>query len=154
MASIIDSKRMPRYLKKYAASDITSLTLDQRLTLQTVAFHKTAADAADATTTSDAIFIANRDLIIVEAWFIPHGTLTADDTNYATIACKVGAVTKASALTTTTGTDDFVDNTPVALTLAAAPTIADNDVVLFDIAKAGTGVTVPIGVFQLLVADA
>lgn len=153
MASIVDARRMPRYLKKYSADDFTSLKLDQRLTVQDVHFYKQAADSLAADTTSDAFYVATRDLVLVEAQFIPHDVLTADDTNYATIAIKVSATALASVTTETTGSGNFVDNTPVALTNASAVAISDGDVLLFDIAKAGSGVAVPAGVLHVVLAE-
>lgn len=152
MASIFDGTKWPRWWTKHSDGDLNQKLL-ARVTVQDLPHQKTAADALAATTTSIGILKENRDLKILEAWFIPHDVLTADNTDYATIAVKVGATTLASVTTAITDSGDFVLNTPVPLALATSPNIDDNDVVLFTIAKAASGVIVPAGVLHLIVAE-
>jgi hypothetical protein len=146
--------------KRYVWDLGTGMTLLQRLLVQEtsykysngqpiyVQFQKVAADGDVGDTTSDAMLDAQKNYRLTSACYIPHDALVAHDENYATVALKVGATTKASFTSKITGgSGHWVDNTPVDLTVADDQINAD-DVVLFDIAKTGTGVAVPVGVIQ------
>lgn len=123
---------------------------------------KTAADGSASTTTSEVpLGMARRQSKVLAAYFIPASTLTADDTNYATLTISKRAAgggsktTVASASTTTTGTGNFVAWVPVPLTVVTADaTVTALSQLSFEISKPGTGVVVPIGKLVVYVSDA
>lgn len=129
----------------------------------TLAFEhlKTAADGAASTTTSEVpLGMARRASKVIAAYFIPASTLTADDTNYATLTISKRAAgggsktTVASASTTTTGTGNFVAWVPVPLTVVAADaSVTALSQLSFEISKPGTGVVVPIGKLVVYLSD-
>jgi len=146
------------WMRGLKISDINSsfpLTLLERLTVQEIFFDKGAADSQASDTTSVAAFSPNRNMHLIGAKIIPHSTLTAHNTTYATVALKISTTTYASVTTKTAGsggTGDWVANTPIALTVAL--TDLDKDaVVLFTIAKASTGVVVPVMRLQVTLAE-
>lgn len=154
MAGITGQGRLGAALRRIWKDDIYSVSLSQRLTAAVASFQKTAVDGAANTATSLAIFVADRPLKLLAARYIPHDVLTAHDTNYATIALKVSSTSLASQNTKITGgSGNFVLNTPVSLTLGTTVTMAVGDVLLFTIAKSGSGVAVPAGVIQAVVCE-
>lgn len=121
-----------------------------------VTWQKDAADAAAGDATNTCIF-RNKlscDLRVVAAEYIPDATLTAHDTNYATLSLQVGTVGSfAAAASQTTkitgGSGDWAADTPEALTLSSTPAnlvVDAGDILQADIAKANSGVAVPAGV--------
>jgi len=122
---------------------------------------KTAADGAASTATSEVpVGMARRASKVLAAYFIPASTLTADDTNYATLTISKRAAgggsktTVASVSTTTTGSGNFVAWVPVPLTAVAAEvTVTALSQLSFEITKAGTGVVVPIGKLVVYLSD-
>ncbi|HEX6276326.1 MAG TPA: hypothetical protein VFZ53_24970 [Polyangiaceae bacterium] len=120
-----------------------------------VPYRKTSADGMATTTTSDTQigFINPFDFSIklVSAFAVAvGGTLTAHDTNYATITLKFddgAAGTPAVAATwttTTTGTGNWAVGIREAATLTVANlTLVAGGAVWFNIAKAAAGVVVP-----------
>lgn len=147
--------RFPPYWRTMETSDLGyPLKLLERAMVVPVAFQKTAADGAANTTTSDAFWRVPEDGYLLQPYLTPHTTLTANNSNYATIAIKVSTTTKCSFTTEITGSGDWVDNTPIALAFAtaAARKVEAGDVLLFDIAKTGTGVAVPVSVLSVLFA--
>jgi len=90
---------------------------------------------------------------IVSVEFVPDATLTAHDTNYATLTLNKGTAGSLDAAATVTtkitgGTGDWVADTPEALTLSSTEAnllVASGDNLNFDIAKASSGVAVPAG---------
>lgn len=154
MAGITGQGRLGALLRRIWKDDTYSVALAQRLTVDVIGFAKTAVDGAANTATSLAIFVADRPLKLLAARYIPHDTLTAHDTNYATIALKVSSTSLASQTTKITGgSGNFVSNAPVNLTLGTTVTMAVGDVLLFSIAKSGSGVAVPAGVIQAVVCE-
>lgn len=121
-----------------------------------------AADGAAATATSETVACGTRNggrLIGVR--YVPGAALTADNTNYATITVSkrdsAGGTktTVASRTTQVTGSGSWTAFVPVELTLAAAADILNaGGTLTFEIAKAGTGVVVPAGTFELIFTDA
>jgi hypothetical protein len=81
---------------------------------------------------------------IVGAEFIPDANRTASDTDYATLAIKVGATTIGSIATTTTGTGNLVAGTAVSITLTgeeAVPlTAGGSNSCSAAVTKSGSGV--------------
>lgn len=117
---------------------------------------KQAADALAATATAVKLFDVTRHACRVKAvYFLPEATLTASDTDYATISlvkndAAAGSETTVASLTTETavtgGTGDLAVKTAYELTLVPAATSLDAGQGLgFKIAKAGDGVVVPAG---------
>lgn len=122
---------------------------------------KTAADGSASTATSEVpLGMARRASKVVAAYYIPASTLTADDTNYATLTISKRAAgggsktTVASVSTTTTGSGDFVAWVPVPLTVVAADaSVTALSQLSFEISKPGTGVVVPIGKLVVYLSD-
>lgn len=154
MAGITSQGRLGALLRRIYKDDTYSVTLSQRLTVQLYDHVKTAADSGASDATSLGMLVADRPLKLLKAEYIPWSTLTAHDTNYATIALKVGSTSLASQTTKITGgSGNFVLNTPVALALGTTVTLAAGDVLLFTIAKAASGVVVPAGKCQIVVCE-
>lgn len=124
---------------------------------------KTAADGSASTATSEVpIGMARRASKVLAAYFVPASTLTADDTNYATLTVSKRAAgggskaTVATASTTTTGTGgtgNFVAWVPVPLTVQTDNAVTALSQLSFEISKPGTGVVVPIGKLVVYVSD-
>lgn len=122
---------------------------------------KTAADGAGSTATSEVpLGMARRASKTLAAYFIPASTLTADDTNYATLTISKRAAgggsktTVASISTTTSGSGNFVAWVPVPLTVVAADaSVTALSQLSFEITKTGTGVVVPIGKLVVYLSD-
>jgi len=82
---------------------------------------------------------------IKAAYFSPDTAVTANDTNYATIALKNGATTIASESTTTTDTGNLTAQTPVALALTGTGKdleFAQGEAVTIAVTKAASGVAI------------
>ena len=123
---------------------------------------KTAADGSASTATSEVpLGMARRASKVVAAYFIPASTLTADDSNYATLTISKRAAgggsktTVASVSTTITGgSGNFVAWVPVPLTVVAADaSVTALSQLSFEITKPGTGVVVPIGKLVVYLSD-
>ena len=119
---------------------------------------KTAADGSASTATSEVpLGMARRASKVIAAYFIPASTLTADDTNYATLTISkraAGGGSKTSVSTTTTGSGNFVAWVPVPLTVVAADaSVTALSQLSFEISKPGTGVVVPIGKLVVYLSD-
>lgn len=123
---------------------------------RTFQLRKPAADAMAADTTAytaaDAVRMQRAGRIL-GAWIYPQSTLTAHDSNYATVKVvkgdgAAGAETiMASVATTTTASGNWAAGVPEALTVSstlANTRIAKGEVLGFSIAKTGSGVVVPI----------
>jgi hypothetical protein len=129
----------------------------RQLIRRTFVLKKPAADsmAADTTayTAADAICVY-RPFRVLGAKIYPQGTVTAHDTNYATINLvkgdgAAGAEVVAASQTTkiTGGSGNWAAGVPEALTVsstAANTRFAAGTVLGFSIAKAASGVAVPI----------
>lgn len=122
---------------------------------------KTAADGSASTATSEVpLGMARRASKVVAAYYIPASTLTADDTNHATLTISKRAAdggsktTVASVSTTTTGSGNFVAWVPVPLTVVAADaSVTALSQLSFEITKPGSGVVVPIGKLVVYLSD-
>jgi hypothetical protein len=124
-----------------------------------VHYEKTADDAMASTTTADHVFWTNPfpfELQVVSASYSADNTITANDTTFATITIKTddgaGGATAAAATwaTTTTGTG----NVAARVAEPAVITATNNRVrvganLVFNIAKASTGVVVRAGSFAV-----
>lgn len=122
-----------------------------------VVYAKPAVDAMAADTTLLWVLPLDKKVEILSVSFMPYGSLTSNDTNYATISLEYddgagGADTQvAAALTTTTGTGNFTAGTQVNIPLSATPAnrVVDGFTarkwLIFKIAKAASGVAVPAG---------
>ena len=120
---------------------------------------KAAADGAAGDATADTYFFrlpVKAEQAVVH--FLPNNTLTAHDTNFATLNLKEGdgaggaLVTVASRNTKTTaagGSGDWVAGVPVSLTISDTE-LAAGSVLAIAITKAAAGVVVPQG--ELVVA--
>jgi hypothetical protein len=129
------------------------------LTDITVHYEKVADDAMASTATADHVFWTNPfpfELQVVSASYSADGTITANDTNFATITIKTddaaGGATAVAATwaTTTTGTG----NVATRVAEAAVMTAANNRIrvganLVFNIAKAAAGVVVRAGSFTV-----
>lgn len=135
----------------------------RQLVRQIVTIVKPAADAMASTTTAGTASIQTwmpRAGRVIAAKILPTAALTADNTNYATVSLGKhdgagGAVTTmASRATTVADSGSWVAGTEVNLTLSATLAntyFAKGDVLGFAIAKAGTGVAVPISTLVVYV---
>jgi hypothetical protein len=122
-------------------------------------YNKDAADGAASTATADTYMLkAGVKMQLIDAAIISAGTLTAHADNYATITVEkadgaAGAQTTMAEVTTeVTGSGDWAAATLVPITLSttlANLQVAAGGVVNFKIAKAGTGVAVPISAIVL-----
>ena len=123
---------------------------------RTFQLRKPAADAMAADTTAytaaDMVRMP-RAARILGAWVLPQSTLTAHASNYATVKVvkadgAAGAETvMASVDTTVVGSGNWAAGVPEALTVSstvANTRIAKGEVLGFSIAKAASGVVVPI----------
>lgn len=115
-------------------------------------YEKAAVDGAAATTTAFQAFFRLEDgAEVLGVDILPRDALTADNSDYATVLVQKAdgaggaAVTVASVTTEVTGTDDWVANVTIPMTLAGAgaPTCAAGSILGFTITKAGNGVAVP-----------
>lgn len=144
--------------KKKLAGDLAQDSGGQAIVNQLFDFYidavKAAADGMASTTTAATKFWTNPfdfNCYVVSGVISPDATLTANDTNFATITVEVDDAangTPAAALTwttTTTGTGNWaVDTNEVHNTRTAANcTIVPNAAVHYQIAKAASGVVVP-----------
>lgn len=135
----------------------------RQLIRRTFKLYKPAADAMASTTTAytaaDGTYMPAAGRIL-GAWVQPQSTLTASDTDYATVKVvkgdnAAGAETiMASVATTTTASGNWAAGVKEALTVSstvANTRIAKGEVLSFSIAKAGSGVVVPISSITVLV---
>ena len=117
-------------------------------------FEKTAADGTAATTTAYSAtpgMYAARDGRLLGAKIIPHGALTADNANNATINIDKsdglgGAATAMASLTTNVASGNWVAAAFKTMALSATPAnlrFTKGQLISFDIAKAASGVVVP-----------
>jgi hypothetical protein len=151
----ITLNRFPPYWRTMETTDLGyPLKLIERAGVIPVAFQKTAADAQAADATSDAIWRVPEDGYLLLPYYLPHAALTANASNYATLALKVSTTTKCAFATTVADSGNWVDNVaePFAFAAAADRKVDAGDILLFTIAKAGDGVAVPVGVVQFLFA--
>lgn len=117
-----------------------------------------AAEAAAATTTDQAFAYFERPVQLVSARYLPQAALTANDTNFATVAVAWnndagGALTTLASQTTkiTGGSGNWTANQSVNLPLAANPqSTAATFALHFTTTKTGTGVIVPAGLIFLV----
>lgn len=128
----------------------------RQLARQIVQIIKPAVDGMASTTTAGTASLQAwmpRAGRVIAVKLLSTAALTANDTNYATVSLGKhdgagGAVTTmASADTTTAGTGNWVAGTEINLTLSATLAntyFAKGDVLGFAIAKAGSGVAVPV----------
>lgn len=142
-------------------SGTLGLDLAQAATIyQLFDFHvpvqKAADDGMASTATADTLFWTNPfdfSVAIISATYTPTGTITADNTNFATLTVKKddgAAGTPAVALTVTTAITDsgnFAANIQKAFTsrTAANATVAAGANLFFNIAKSGSGVVMRAG---------
>jgi hypothetical protein len=118
-------------------------------------FIKVAADAAAADATAATPFgRIHQDVELKRLELLPLNTLTAHDTNYATITVKAGTTTIWTFTTKITGgSGDWVSGTPITATIAAANIRQAGGTspvqLTVEIAKAAAGVVVPICMVQL-----
>lgn len=124
-------------------------------------YEKTADDGSAAATTA-SVYMQRipLDCEVVAVHYVPRGSITADDTNYATIKVEkadgAGGAVAAIAQQTTKlaasgGSGNCAAGVPVALPLLATPTeVKKGEVLSFAIAKAGSGVVVRAGVIDVL----
>lgn len=114
-----------------------------------------ATDAAANTNTAATYFGKSPcDAEVVEVDFIPDSTLTAHDSNYATLTVKKNGSTTVASITTKTsasgGSGNWTAGTEVPLTVVTtgASELAEDDTLELEIQKSGTGVVVPAGIIQ------
>jgi hypothetical protein len=110
---------------------------------------------ADAGTIYEWPFFSNlgtHSLIVTAVTIVPFAALTADNTNYKTVALNRRlaadtAVVVASRTTAITDTDDWVALTPISLTLSATAAnriVAPSEDLSLHLVDAGNGVVVPV----------
>lgn len=161
MAFPNDMSKLAAGLAKLEGSNSADYTASvpkvaRQLIRRTFQLRKPAADAMASDTTAytaaDQIYMTRAGRIL-GAWIVPQSTLTAHDSNYATVKVvkgdgAAGAETiMASVATTTTASGNWAAGVPEALTVSstvANTRIARGNVLSFSIAKAASGVVVPI----------
>ncbi len=155
--------------KKALSSSVTQLgglpTIDQALDFQ-VQYLKAAADGAASTATADTLIWVNPfdfPVYVVSAYAATASTLTADNTNFATLTLKtsdaLAAGATAVALTMTTAITDsgnWAANVPEPYTSRTIANVAipAGGGLWFNIAKSGTGVVVPISQYVVRLSKA
>lgn len=134
-------------------SDFSTTNTKQTLRTRYCQYAKTAADAMASTTTTISFFRAPVAVTITNVYIIPNNSLTADNTNYATVSIKKadgagGSKTSCASITTKiTDSNDWAADTTLTMTLDttyANRQLAAGNVMILDIAKAASGVAVPI----------
>lgn len=161
MAFPNDMSKLVAGLSKLEGSNSADYTADvpkvaRQLIRRTFQLRKPAADAMAADTTAytaaDQIYMSRAGRIL-GAWILPQSTLTANASNFATVKVVKGdgaggaETIMASATTEVTGTGNWAAGVPEALTVSstlANTRIARGGVLSFSIAKAASGVAVPI----------
>jgi hypothetical protein len=123
-----------------------------------VKWQKDSTDGAAATTTPNTyLWEAPIDCELVSAEYLPSGTLTAHDTNYAGLFLKKadgagGSLATVATETTETaasgGSGNWAEGVAVPLVIATAE-ISKGEVYSVNITKAGSGVAVPFGALNL-----
>lgn len=133
-----------------AAGDTISLETDIKRGYRSYAYwEKNAADSLAADTTSaQGFFYAYTKCRVLAAYIIPLDTLTAHDTNYATITIEKDGGDDVASQTTkiTGGSGNWTANAEEALTLNTTPAnvlVAAGQVLTVKIEKAAAGVIVP-----------
>lgn len=117
---------------------------------------KEADDSAAGDATAEIpVFQAQDAVTITGAFYLPASTLTANDTDYATLLCYRrdssggSQATIASVATTTGGSGNWTAFDGVSLGTLSNTAIASGEMVTFEITKAASGVVVPRGSFQI-----
>lgn len=113
--------------------------------------------AANAETAEHIVFRAVRPMIVTKCSYIPDDALDAHDTNYATLTvyvrspADVGQAQDVMSRVTTkiTGSGSWLAMQAVDLGSPALPNIGDGNYLTCEILKAGAGVVVPSGIFQI-----
>ena len=123
-------------------------------------FSKAAADGMASTATAETYLglYVPYDCTLTAAYFIPtSGGLTADNTNFATItiskrdSAAANKTTIATITTTITSSGNLTQGVAEPSVVAAGGvSIAAGSTITFEIAKSGSGVVVPAGLFTLL----
>jgi len=144
-----------------AAHDHSSGTGQTRLAAKDrrriASLSKDAADGAAATATAEhAIFKAPEAVTVTKVYFIPDSTLTADDTNYATLLVYrrdgdgTNQVTIGSIQTTiTAGTNDWAAFVAEDFGSLSNTALTTGQQITVEITKAASGVVVPAGAWQV-----
>lgn len=113
-----------------------------------------AADALAADESEIYLDVAPRTGTITEVSFVPDAALTADNTNFATVALMNGATPVASQTTEITGSGNWVAGTPVPLTIDTdEDTLAEGEILSLAITKTLAGVAVPAGLLIVRVSQ-
>ena len=122
-------------------------------------YQKTTDGAANTATTEFVFARVNLASTVSKIYYTPTGTLTADDTNYATITVATrdgegGGATTLKAVTTkiTGGTGDWSAFTSVDFGTLSSAAVDAGGVLTLTIAKSGSGVAVPGGVLTVVYA--
>lgn len=123
-----------------------------------------AQDAAASTTTAETVVGCSvQQGKLVRAYYVPAASLTASDTNYATItisrytAAGGSKTTIASVTTMTTasgGSGNWTAFVPVPIPLASDAALQAPATITYEVAKAGSGVQLPAGSLVLVASDA
>lgn len=142
-----------------AGSNKDARTAINTLTCGMPFFDKASADAMASTTTSETytgVYIPYDSKVTV--YFNPtSGSLTANDTNYATVtvskrdSAAANKATIATLTTTTTSSGNLTQGAGKQLVAASgSASVAAGSTITFEIAKTGTGVVVPAGRFTVV----
>jgi hypothetical protein len=112
-------------------------------------------DAAATDTWARTVLVADKAMNITAVKIIPDASLTANDTNYATLSFAtgpVGTITSRDSFTTkiTGGSGDWVANTAEAFTVATATdSLAAGEVMTVSKAVTAAGVIVPAHMIEI-----
>lgn len=122
------------------------------------AVHITAQDANAAATTAEiVVWRAPFPCVIKSATVTPKAGVTANNTNYASLlidkrpASAPGTPANVATLTTEVASGSWVAWTPKSLGAIANGTLAEGDVLTFEVTKAGTGVQLPASAIDIVV---
>jgi len=100
-----------------------------------------ASDIAAGTAATVFVMKAVRKLVLKKFGFAVSSDITANDTNYATIALTDGTTTFASASTTTGGTGNISANTLEDVSISVSEVAEDTNLYV-NVSHAGTGAAV------------
>ena len=135
-----------------APAAVRTLRDEVAATKHHVAWSK-VADATAATATAESPFYRAPEAKTLSALYIvPGANVTANDTDYATITIKKRPATDyttpatVATLVTNVAGGSWVAFTPKSLGTLTNATLAAGDILTATIAKAGSGVTIPISV--------
>lgn len=148
--------QLPPQLRRAKVTDIetgSQQSIASRLTTHTICYFNNNAPAG-TTGMDDSFLVTIGEYYLLQARYLPHAAVTANDTDFLTISIWDGTNTYFSK-NTTIGQGSWTDN--VAVTLSPVPvdqTVADGVTLRLRVVKSGvSGVAMVVGSLQLMLAE-